>query len=108
MQKIEAVIGCETMEQVTGALVASGAGSMTVAAVAGLPAAGRELSYRGVAYRARDVRLKLELLVPDREAAAVADLIRGACTTDPRARIWVGGVAEPATIAAVRRYDIAV
>lgn len=108
MQKIEAVIGCETVDLVTGALVASGKGSMTVTAVAGLPAAGRELSYRGVAYRTPDVRLKLELLVPDREAAAVADLIRGACAADPRTRIWVSGAAEPATIAAVRAYDIAV
>lgn len=40
--------------------------------------------------------------------AAVASVIRGVCAADAQTRIWVSGVAEPATIAAVPRYDIAV
>ena len=66
------------------------------------------MSYRGVSYRAQDVRMKLELVVADQDVAAVANLIREACASDPRSHIWVSGVAEPATIAAVQRYDIAV
>ena len=108
MQKIEAVIASETMQAVSGALAARGAGGMTVATVTGLPSAGRTMSYRGVAYRVQDVRMKLELVVADQDVAAVSNLIREASATDPRARIWVSGVAEPASIAAVQRYDIAV
>lgn len=108
MQKIEAVIGSQTLEAVTGALATAGTGAMTVTTVAGLPNTGRTLTYRGVAYRSRDVRMKLELLVSDRDAARIANVVREACATDSSTRIWISGVAEPATIAAVPRYDIAV
>lgn len=108
MQKIEAVIASKSMDAVTDALAAVGTGAMTLATVTGRPGAGRALSYRGVAHRVPDACVKIELVVGDREAATLANVIREACAADPRARIWVSGVAEPATIAAAPRYDIAV
>lgn len=108
MQKIEALIGSATLEAITGALAAHGAGTATMTPVTGLAATGRNLSYRGIAHQARVALVKVELLVPDREAAAIADVVRNAGAADPRTRVWVGDVAEPATIAAVPRYDIAV
>jgi nitrogen regulatory protein PII len=108
MQKIEALIGSAMLEAITDALAAHGAGSATMTPVTGLAAKGRNLSYRGVVHQARDVLVKVELVVPDHEASSIADVVRKAGAVDPRTRIWVSGVAEPSTTAAVPRYDIAV
>lgn len=105
MKKIEGLIDSTAMDAVAAALAAEGIGGATVTRVAGLGADGHRMSYRGVTYSAPVVQMKLELVVADHEAAALAGVIRQGCAVDPSSRVWISDITTGTT---ARRYDIAV
>lgn len=98
MKLITAVVQPHALDPVKSALQAAGVRGMTVSEVSGC---GRQKGhtevYRGVEYTVDLVpKVRLEVLVTDREATALTELVvRAACTgTIGDGKVWVTSVEE--------------
>ena len=73
MKKVEAILSCHCLDQIKEVLFDRGCHEIVVSDVR--HPCSRQMNYRGLSYLADAPRVKIEVIVPDADAAATVDAI---------------------------------